>query len=119
MHSGTGARYFVLQSSEKQVKLECGHAGTVTIALHTPEDGEPDEVHLMLEDGERCAVMEVALQVLLRDRHRSTTKALQARQVGLLDEVVDLLEPALPLSPAGFLAQGPAVAVVTAGPAVF
>jgi len=43
LYSGTGARYFVLNSNDKQVKLECGHAGTITIKLHSPGGDEPDE----------------------------------------------------------------------------
>lgn len=61
--SGSAAPCFVLHSSEHQMKLECGHAGVLALELHEGE--EASEVHVTREDsGERCDVMEVALQAL-------------------------------------------------------
>jgi len=85
--SGTAARYFVLRSNENEVKIECGHAGTMTISLQKQE-GEQDVLHVVSDDtGERSDAMEVALQVLLRTRHSSR----QTRNPALVDDVVDLL----------------------------
>jgi len=67
VYAGKGARYFVLQSSEKKIKLECGHAGTVTLELVKGAGEACEEVHVVVEEtGERDLVIEVAMQASSR-----------------------------------------------------